>query len=298
MITIEDIAGVRRWVAGRRAQGRRVSFVPTMGALHAGHGACVKVANSEPQSDTVVSIFVNPTQFGPSEDLDRYPRPIERDGELLQQWGAGALFHPTAAEMYPREPATWVDVSGLDNALCGASRPGHFRGVATVVAKLFNIVQPDVAVFGQKDAQQALILRQMVAELHLPVTLRLCPIVREDDGLALSSRNAYLDTDERQRARSLAAGLAAAAESLGDRPSGDRAAWAARAQTTATRVVAAGADHLEYCEFRRVDDLSLWDGSDGRVILAVAAHVGSTRLIDNAVFDVTDKAVTPMETMF
>ena len=180
-------------------QGRTLGFVPTMGALHEGHASLVRASKAQCQA-TAVSIFVNPLQFGPTEDLDKYPRTMERDSKLLQELGVDVLYAPTASEMYPAGATTYVEVSGISDRLDGGSRPGHFRGVATVVAKLFEIVRPDRAFFGQKDAAQVAVLRRMVRDLDMDVELVVCPIVREKDGLAMSSRNRYLSADERRQA--------------------------------------------------------------------------------------------------
>jgi pantoate--beta-alanine ligase len=182
-----------------RAQGRRLGLVPTLGALHEGHLSLVRAARTKTDA-VAVSIFVNPTQFGPNEDFTKYPRNFEQDCELLEREGVALVFAPTVEEMYGEGSTTWVEVEGLSERLCGKSRPGHFRGVATVVAKLFQIIQPDAAFFGQKDAAQAAIIRRMVRDLNIPVGIEVCPIVRDPDGLALSSRNAYLTPDERKSA--------------------------------------------------------------------------------------------------
>src|ERR1035438_4537903 len=197
--TIEDMRAASR---AARGAGQRLGFVPTMGALHAGHLSLVRAAKTS--CDVVAaSIFVNPTQFGPNEDLAKYPRSFERDCELLEREGVELLFAPTVEEMYPAGAVTWVTVEELSGKLDGHSRPGHFRGVATVVAKLFHIVEPDAAFFGQKDAAQVAIIRRMVRDLNLPMEIVVCPIVRESDGLAMSSRNAYLDVEQRKRALAL-----------------------------------------------------------------------------------------------
>lgn len=281
MQIFSETAPLRAALASER-RGRRVSFVPTMGALHDGHGACVREAARVPDALLVASIFVNPSQFGPGEDLDAYPRPLERDLELCRQWGCDVVFTPTAEVMYPRPQRTWVTVEALTEPLCGRSRPGHFRGVTTVVAKLFNIVGPDVAVFGQKDAQQALVIREMVRQLDMPVELRIARTVREDDGLALSSRNAYLSADERRKAVGIFRGLEAASELIAG---GERAARLLESRVR-DEMLAAGIGDIEYAEFRRVGALSPLDRLEGRVILAVAARVGGTRLIDNMVFEI------------
>jgi len=279
-----DKAAMRRWVAERR--GLRIGFVPTMGALHAGHLSLVERAR--PGCDRVVaSVFVNPTQFGPHEDYERYPRDLARDADLLATAGCDLVFAPETAEMYAHDAQTTIDVGAMQTVLCGAARPGHFRGVATVVAKLFHLVQPAVAVFGQKDAQQVVILQRMVRDLDFPVELRVAPIVRDADGLALSSRNAYLGPDERHDALLLHAALQAAAAALRD---GERAG---------ERIAAAARAVLERGTFLRLDYVAAVDPASlaplanvtGRVLIAVAAWVGSTRLIDNLVLDVRGTAV-------
>ena len=271
--------------ATRRA-GKRLGLVPTMGALHEGHLSLVRAARRA--SDVVsASIFVNPTQFGPNEDLARYPRSFERDCKLLENEGGDLVFAPTVEEMYPSSrdgsvrPAsvTWVTVEGLSNKLDGRSRPGHFRGVTTVVSKLLHIVEPDAAFFGQKDAAQVAVVRRMVQDLNLPVEIVICPIVREPDGLAMSSRNAYLDPKQRQQALVLHRALARVQH------------MAERGELGATKLAAAGrqeiasepAVRLDYFELVDPDTLDpVADASRGALV-AVAAYVGSTRLIDNIV---------------
>src|SRR5437660_8178001 len=194
--TVREIRGESRTL---RQNGKRIGFLPTMGALHEGHLALVRAAKAQCDA-VIVSIFVNPTQFGPNEDFSKYPRSFERDCELLQEEGADLIFAPAVEEMYPPGAVTYVTVEGLSDKLCGKSRPGHFRGVTTVVCKLFNVVEPSLAFFGQKDAAQVAIVRRMVRDLNLPVEIVVCPIVREPDGLAMSSRNAYLDPQQRQSA--------------------------------------------------------------------------------------------------
>jgi pantoate--beta-alanine ligase len=287
---IEPLQG---FLAERR-QGRPVVLVPTMGALHAGHGACVAVGREVPGALVVCSIFVNPTQFGPGEDFDAYPRTLAADVEHLRAWRCDALFSPSREVMYPEPPRAWVTVDGVSEPLCGRFRPGHFRAVATVVTKLFHIVTPDLAVFGQKDAQQALVVRSLVRQLNMGVGLRLCRTVREPDGLALSSRNGYLTPDERTRAAGLyrALGRARAALEAGER---DPAA-VERAAMTSLR--ADGFDRIDYAEVRRADDLCALERVEGRVILAAAAWVGRTRLIDNMVFDVEATGVVADVALF
>ena len=262
--------------AAIRRAGKRLGFVPTMGALHEGHLSLVRAARAS--SDAVVaSIFVNPTQFGPTEDLAKYPRSFERDRELLQREGVEELFAPSVEEMYPAGSVTWVTVDGLSDKLDGRSRPGHFRGVTTVVAKLFHVVQPDAAFFGQKDAAQVAIIRRMVRDLHLPVEIVTCPIVREPDGLAMSSRNAYLDPEQRKRALVLHRSLMRV-QRLAD--SGEREVG---------KLLAAGRDEfakdgsvrLDYFEIVDPEKLDPVEEISGAALVAVAAYVGSTRLIDN-----------------
>ena len=287
MRVFHEIEPLRGFLAGLRREDRRVAFVPTMGALHDGHGACVRLARSVDRGAVVCSVFVNPAQFAPGEDVDRYPRTLDADAEQLRGWNCDAVFAPAVAVMYPRPQRVWVDVAGLSEPLCGRFRPGHFRGVATVVSKLFHIVRPDVAVFGQKDAQQALVVRSLVEQLNLAVELKLARTVREPDGLAMSSRNRYLSAPERARALALYRALQAARAAL---EGGERDARAVeRAAGDALR--AGGIERIDYAELRRADDLSALERAEGRVILAIAAHAGSTRLIDNMVFDVGARGV-------
>jgi pantoate--beta-alanine ligase len=271
--TIHEMRAESRAIRGA---GKRLGFVPTMGALHEGHLSLVRAARSS--SDLVAaSIFVNPTQFGANEDLAKYPRSFERDRELLQGERVELLFAPSVEEMYPAGAVTWVTVEGLSDKLDGRSRPGHFRGVTTVVAKLFHVVQPDAAFFGQKDAAQVAIIRRMVRDLNLPVEIVVCPIVRAADGLAMSSRNAYLDPDERKRALVLQRSLLRA-EHLAE--TGER---------NAARLVAAGREEidkessvrLDYFEIVNPDTLDPLEDISGGGLVAVAAVVGGTRLIDN-----------------
>ena len=277
---------MQRLAAQLRAEGRRLGFVPTMGALHAGHLALLEHARRGCDC-VVVSIFVNPTQFGPHEDLQRYPRDLPADLRALTAAGCDVVFAPEASDMYAADASTSVHVDRLDGVLCGASRPGHFRGVATVVAKLFHIVQPHVAVFGQKDAQQALIVQRLVRDLDFDLEIRVAPIVREPDGLALSSRNVYLDAASRRDALRLQAALQAVVAAL---RSGER---------HRDRLVALGRAELERAGTVRIDYVDIVDLSslrpiaavEGRVLVAVAAVVGTTRLIDNIVLEVHGRDV-------
>jgi pantoate--beta-alanine ligase len=260
------------------AKGKRLGLVPTMGALHQGHLALVRAART--QCDSVaVSLFVNPTQFGPSEDLAKYPRQFERDSELLEKEGVAILFAPSAQEMYPKGEVTWVIVEGLSEKLDGRSRPGHFRGVTTVVSKLFHIVEPDAAFFGQKDAAQSAVIRRMVRDLNLPVEIVTCPIVREPDGLAMSSRNAYLNPDERLRALALQRSLRRVEEEF---RAGEKSAD--RLIAAATEIFAQEPQiRLDYFEIVDPDTLDPVEQITSNTLVAVAACVGTTRLIDNVV---------------
>jgi pantoate--beta-alanine ligase len=261
-----------------RSESKRVGFVPTMGALHEGHLSLVRAAKA--RCDVVVtSIFVNPTQFGPKEDLAKYPRPFEKDCELLQHEGVDFLFAPSSEEMYPKGAVTWVEVAGLSEKLCGRSRPGHFRGVTTIVAKLFHIVEPTVAFFGQKDAAQVAIIRRMVRDLNFPVEIVACPIVREPDGLAMSSRNVYLGAQERKSALVLSRCLREI-QTLFER--GDRQM---ENLVVAGKQALAGEPgvKLDYLEIVDPDTLETLGEINGAALVAVAAWVGNTRLIDNVV---------------
>ena len=273
--TIEEMQAASR---AARLGGLRLGFVPTMGALHEGHLSLVREANA--QCDAVaVSIFVNPLQFGPTEDLAKYPRTFERDCELLEKESVDLLFAPTPEEMYPEKAITYVTVEGMSERLCGRSRPGHFRGVTTVVAKLFNIVEPDLAFFGQKDAAQAAILRRMVRDLDFAVEVVVCPIVRDADGLALSSRNAYLNEAQRKSALVLHRALGEVEKQF---KRGERDA--AKLIESGKRVIAeeSGA-RLDYLEVVDPGTLEPVVQIEGSALVAVAAFVGTTRLIDNVV---------------
>jgi pantoate--beta-alanine ligase len=271
--TIEDMRAACR--AARRG-GKRLGFVPTMGALHEGHSSLVRAARAACDIVTV-SIFVNPTQFGPNEDLAKYPRDFERDRDLLEAEGVELLFAPSVEEMYPAGAVTWVTVEELSGKLDGRSRPGHFRGVTTVVAKLFHIVEPDAAFFGQKDAAQVAIVRCMVRDLSFPVEIVACPIVREADGLAMSSRNAYLDPQKRRQALVLHRALMRVQKSweAGERDAGQLGA-AGREEIAREKSV-----RLDYFEIVDPDSLDPIKNLGNGALVAVAAFVGPTRLIDN-----------------
>lgn len=275
---VTDIAPLRDAVAEARRRGRTIGLVPTMGALHKGHLSLIETARAE-TGYVVVSIFVNPTQFGPNEDLNRYPRQLERDLELCAAAGVDLVFHPQPAVMYPPDYRSFVEVTGLQDILCGASRPGHFRGVATVVLKLFNLVQPDRAYFGQKDAQQVRIIQQMVRDLNVPVEVRVCPIVREADGLALSSRNDYLEAEERRRAPVLYRALTEARKRI---EAGERDAAAVR-QVIAEQITSVAGAVLDYAAVVDAETLQTPAQivAERPVLLALAVRFGGTRLIDN-----------------
>lgn len=277
-----SFAEIRDSVMKAKARGYKVGFVPTMGALHAGHVSLMEIARRE--CDFVVaSIFVNPTQFGPNEDFTRYPRTLEADLQLCQQAGVGLVFHPTPESMYPKQPPfrTYVEVTELSDILEGKIRPGHFRGVTTVVLKLFEIAGADVAYFGQKDYQQQTIIRQMVRDLNLPVEIRVCPTVRDAAGLALSSRNIYLQGEERISALSLSRSLKLADQLLRSGETDPR-----RVQTTMLEELSQ-TPHVkpDYAILADPDTLQELSFVQPRIVALVAARVGKTRLIDNSVIE-------------
>ena len=280
MRTVRNVRELREALAPERRAGRSIGLVPTMGSFHEGHLSLVRRAR-EACDVVVVTLFVNPTQFGAGEDLDAYPRDETRDRALAEAEGVDLLFAPSIDEVYPEGFDTTVTVGGLSSVLEGdpARRgAGHFAGVATVVAKLFNMVGADVAYFGQKDAQQALIIRKLVRDLDMPVRIEVCPIVRDPDGLALSSRNAYLSADERERALSLRRALRAAEEAVeGGTLEAHTVLAAARAKLDEAGV------EPEYLELRSAEDLSVVERVNGSTLLAVAARVGRARLIDNTI---------------
>ncbi len=274
MIVIRTIDEMRSWVRHERTQGHIVGFVPTMGALHEGHMQLVSKA-AELVSRVIVSIFVNPTQFGPNEDLSRYPRPFEEDLDKCRNAGVAAVFHPAVEDMYDRETFIQFELDKMGDHLCGASRPGHFAGVIQVVNKLFNIVQPDVAVFGQKDYQQYRILERMVEEFNHPVRMVMHPTVRADDGLALSSRNRYLSDHDRRLAPSIYSELQEIAVELKKDPS-----VATAIEPSKKRLMAAGFK-IDYISVVSNNDLQPLIRATGTCIVAIAVFLGTTRLIDN-----------------
>nr|WP_186342815.1 pantoate--beta-alanine ligase [Allochromatium palmeri] len=276
MMQVEHIAELRERVQAWRAAGERIAFVPTMGNLHAGHLSLVRAGRT--QADRVVaSIFVNPLQFGANEDLDAYPRTLDADRRQLSETGCDLLFLPSVREVYPRgqDTQTRVEVPGISDILCGASRPGHFVGVATVVCKLLNMVQPDVALFGEKDFQQLLVIRRLVEDLAMPVEIIGVPIARESDGLAMSSRNGYLTPEERALAPALYQALKATDEAL---RAGEPIARAERAGLDALDAAGLRPDYLSV---RRTEDLDPAGSEDRALVILAAAYLGRTRLIDN-----------------
>lgn len=280
MIVITSPLEMQAWSQSQRKQNKRIGFVPTMGCLHAGHLSLVDIARKQGRSDCVVmSIFVNPLQFGPNEDFDRYPRTWEEDKKLAQEAGVDVIFRPMVEDMYPAHARTFVEVQDLGKVMCGVSRPTHFRGVTTVVAKLFNIVSPNVAVFGQKDAQQFLIIRRMVKDLNMPIELIMAPIVREKDGIAMSSRNIYLSTEERSQAACLSQSLELARKLI---QGGER-----NCATIQQRM----REHIGKQSFAKIDYIAIVDTETLNALtevvpgalIALAVYFGKTRLIDNVI---------------
>jgi pantoate--beta-alanine ligase len=280
MEIVRDSGGLRRWVAARRARGLRIGFVPTMGALHEGHLSLVRRA-AELTDAVVASVFVNPAQFGPDEDYNRYPRDPDGDAALLAGAGCHLLVLPEVETLYPPGGSTWVDVEGPSRGFEADQRPGHFRGVATVVLKLFHLVTPDVAVFGRKDAQQLAVVRTMVRDLHLPVEVVGAPIVREPDGLAMSSRNAYLTPEDRQAAGVLhrALGAAVAAFDGGERRSDELRRWVEEELATEPR------GQVDYVAVVDADTFEPVDRVKGPTVVATAVRFGETRLLDNVLLE-------------
>ncbi len=279
MVTVERVREARNASRGARSRGARVGLVPTMGYLHEGHLALVRRAR-ELAEFVVVSIFVNPTQFGPGEDFERYPRDWDRDSGLCRRAGVDLVFAPPVEELYPEGAQTWVSVEDLSGPLCGGSRPGHFRGVATVVSKLFHAVEPDVAVFGEKDYQQLQVIRRMARDLLMPVRVEGIPIVREQDGLALSSRNVYLTGEQRGQALALSRALARAQDLVS---TGEERV--APILEEVRRVLEGAGVRVEYAEIRHPETLAPVDSVRPRAVLALAGVVGATRLIDNRILE-------------
>lgn len=284
MIDTTTVAELKREISRLRAGGKRIAFVPTMGNLHAGHVQLVRTARGHADA-VAVSIYVNPLQFGENEDLDAYPRTLREDRAALAAAGADLLFLPGDADMYPRglEAMTRVEVPGVSDILCGAFRPGHFRGVATVVNRLFNLVQPDVALFGKKDYQQLLVIRLMASDLGMPVGIIGVDTVRDADGLALSSRNGYLTPAERARAPRLYAALQTLAGQIQDQPPPARGYAAHEAEVM--RALESAGFRPEYVSLRRREDLAMPGPGDRELVILAAAWLGRARLIDNLELD-------------
>lgn len=276
MEVAKSIESVRSLVKAARSGGKKIGLVPTMGALHIGHISLIEAAVKECDF-VVVSIFVNPTQFGPSEDFEKYPRPLEADLKICRETGVDVVFNPTPEQMYPVDKLTWVNVDKLTEPLCGRSRPGHFRGVTTVCAKLFNIVAPDIAYFGQKDAQQAIVIKRMVGDLNMPLEIVICPTVREPSGLAVSSRNQYLTEQQRIDAANIYISLQKCRQMI-------------EAGVTKTSEIIAEmckilqqipSIEIEYVSIVDTGSLRDIDRIAGKILAAVAVRIGSARLIDN-----------------
>lgn len=276
MKIVSAVDDVRRQVREWRAGGLSVGLVPTMGYLHEGHKSLIDKA-VEQNDRVVVSVFVNPTQFGPGEDLATYPRDLDRDAALCEEAGASLIFHPEKEDMYFDDFCTWVDMDGLTKGLCGRTRPTHFRGVCTVVSKLFHIVQPDRAYFGQKDAQQLAVIRRMVRDLNFDLEIVGCPIIREEDGLAKSSRNTYLSPEEREAATILHKALVRGREMI---QNGEKQADAVMKEITEIiqSEPLAKIDYVEVVDFDHIESIQTIEGT---VLTAVAVYIGKTRLIDN-----------------
>jgi len=280
MEVVGTIEHVRRLVGRARRGGKKVGFVPTMGALHIGHESLINRAVDE-CGFVVVSIFVNPTQFGPTEDFEAYPRPLQADLELCDRAGVHLVFNPSAREMYGQANLTWVIVEKLTGGLCGASRPAHFRGVTTVCAKLFNIVQPDIAYFGQKDAQQAVVIKRMVADLNMPLDIVVCPTVRERDGLAVSSRNQYLSPQQRRDAAGIYRALQKCKQ-LVEAGTTDTARIISQMREILARIPGG---QTEYVSIVDAESLEPVDTIEARALAAVALKLGPARLIDNIIIE-------------
>ncbi|MCX7975145.1 MAG: pantoate--beta-alanine ligase [Candidatus Aminicenantes bacterium] len=276
MQIVATISEMKAITKKKREEGKRIGFVPTMGYLHECHLSLVRARRQE-NDVAIVSIFVNPIQFGPNEDFNCYPRDLERDRLLLEKEGVDYLFYPSVQEMYPPDYKTYVEVTELQDGLCGRSRPGHFRGVATVVLKLFNIISPDVAYFGQKDAQQTVIIRQMVRDLNLGIEIKIMPIVRDEDGLALSSRNTYLSLEERKASLAIPRGLQEAAQLI-ERGIRDCTVIKKRIEEI---IKSEPALRIDYVEIVDPENLKPLERIDKEALIALAVYCGQTRLIDN-----------------
>jgi len=282
MKVFNDVKEMQNWCLDKKRQGQKIGLIPTMGYLHAGHLSLVKEAGQHCDI-VVVSIFVNPIQFGPNEDFDSYPRDVESDRKKLEEEKVDAIFAPSVRDMYREGYNSWVELKGeITSKLCGGSREGHFKGVTTVVSKLFNICQPDMAFFGQKDAQQVMIIEKMVQELNFPITIVRVPIKREADGLAMSSRNVYLDEEQRQQALALSRSLQEAR-----RLAESGVVNVARLKQAIREMIAAAPQaNIDYVEIYDANDLGDVEEITGRVLIALAVKFGNTRLIDNLIVEV------------
>ncbi|OEF99873.1 pantoate--beta-alanine ligase [Vulcanibacillus modesticaldus] len=276
MKVFKKIKEIKSYLGEQIKQGMTIGFVPTMGYLHEGHLSLIRYAAKD-NDIVVVSVFVNPTQFGPGEDLEKYPRDLDRDIRLAQQAGATVLFTPEVEEMYPNGYKTYVEVEQITGTLCGASRPGHFRGVTTVVSKLFNIINPNRAYFGQKDAQQSIVIKRMVKDLNMDIEIIVCPIVRESDGLAMSSRNVYLNKDEREQAVVLSQSLFMAKEMI---QNGEKDALKIKKAIIKMIKEKPLAD-IDYVSIVDIETLTDVSEINNKVLIALAVRFGKTRLIDN-----------------
>jgi pantoate--beta-alanine ligase len=280
MEVVKTIDAVRALVKAARGKGRRIGFVPTMGALHSGHVSLIEAAVKNGDY-VVVSIFVNPTQFGPGEDFEKYPRDLQADTVICEKAGVDVVFAPAAAEIYPAENVTWVNVEKLTENLCGRSRPGHFRGVTTVCAKLFNIIQPDFAYFGQKDAQQAIVIKRMAADLNMPLEIIICPTVRRPDGLAISSRNRYLTEKEKKDAALIYKSLLKCRDLTAEGVK-DSQEIISRMRDILKQIPSVTIEYISIVDAETLESVQL---VEGKVLAAVAVKVGSRRLIDSILLD-------------
>lgn len=281
MRLVDKISDLKALIRPNKTMGKTIGFVPTMGYLHEGHLSLAK-RSAQDNDFTVMSIFVNPTQFGPNEDFERYPRDLEKDLILAESAGVDVVFAPSVGEMYPEGYKSYVNVEGITEVLCGQSRPGHFRGVTTVVNKLFNIVEPDKAYFGQKDAQQVIVIKKMVRDLNMNLEVVTCPIIRESDGLAMSSRNVYLNSDERKAAVILSKSLFEA-EALIKQGETSRKKIV---EYIESRIKTEKLAEIDYIEVVSADNLETMEQLKGNILIALAVRFGKTRLIDNVILEV------------
>jgi len=280
MQLIRSIKQMRQFIKTQKKAKKTIGFVPTMGYLHEGHLSLMRQAKKDCDI-SVISIFVNPTQFGPREDYKKYPRNIKRDERLARSVGVDAIFYPTVKQMYPQGYLAYVNVEELTGVLCGKSRPGHFRGVTTIVAKLFNIVQSDIAYFGQKDAQQAIVIQKMVKDLDMPIKIKIMPIIREPDGLAMSSRNTYLNPQERIDALVLSQSLKKARQMVRQGKRSSKKIILQMRRMIAAKKTA----KIDYISCVRLDSLEPVSQIKGKILIALAVWIGKTRLIDNIIIN-------------